>query len=416
MENGQLLLLKTVLLFLLLSLIFINTSWGEEFIITYWCGPPLKETTEERYAEVKGAGFNIAFVSIEGAFNKEDNLRLLDIASKIGLRCIIADPRLTWDLPGKQDWQGILNEVIKDYSSHPALYGYFLMDEPNASHFPFLGKLVSYIKEKDPKHIAYINLFPDYATPEQLGTPTYREHIQQFIKVVKPQILSYDYYTFLQGWDRETFFENLRIVREESNKAGIPFMVIIQLLTHGPYRDLSKGEIAWQVYNCLAYGAKGISYFTYWTPPDDPVWHPRNGIITWEGERTAHYEEVKEVNKEVKILGNFLNNLKSIGAYHIGVIPRGGKPLPQGVPISNIEGGDATLGFFQDASGIYYCLLVNMDYKNSREFKVYLKNIKIQTFDTETGKWVFHKLYKEKGRDYYFKVSLPPGGAVLLKL
>lgn len=415
MDINQMSLLRAVILFSLLLVLWGNVSWGEEFIITYWCGPPLKETTEERYREVKEAGFNIAFVSIDGAFKKEDNLRLLDIASKIGLKCIIADPRLTLDLPTKPDWQKTLDEVIKDYSSHPALYGYFLMDEPNAGHFPFLAQLVAYIKDKDPKHIAYINLFPDYATPEQLGTPTYREHIQQFIKVVKPQIVSYDYYTFLQGGDRDTFFENLQVVREECEKARIPFMVIIQMLTHGPYRDLTKGEIAWQAFNCLAYGAKGISYFTYWTPPDDPVWHPRNGIITWEGERTAHYEEVKEVNKEVKVLGYFLNNLKSIGAYHIGTVPKGGKPLPQGAPISDVQGGYATLGFFKDAGGKYYCLLVNMDYREKREFKVYSRGKEMRILDTGTRKWRMLKPHKENGKNY-FELSLPPGGGVLLGL
>lgn len=415
MDSWNMLSPRTVFLFAILSVFFVNISLGEEFLITYWCGPPLKETIEKRYREIKEAGFNIAFVSIDGAFKKEDNLRLLDIAYKVGLRCIIADQRLTWDLPAKQDWQNVLDEVIKDYSFHPALYGYFLMDEPNSAHFSFLGKLVSHIKEKDPKHIAYINLFPDYATPEQLGTPTYREHIQQFIKLVKPNIVSYDYYTFLQGGDRETFFENLQVVREESEKAKVPFMVIIQLLTHGPYRDITKGEIAWQVLNCLAYGAKGISYFTYWTPPDDPVWHCRNGIITWEGERTAHYQEIKEVNKEVKVLGDFLNNLKSIGAFHIGEIPRGGKPLPEGAPISGVDGGNVTLGFFKDVRGTYYCLLVNMDYKHPHQLKVFTKAEMVQIFNTETRKWKVPKFYKEKEKRY-FRLYISPGGGVLLRL
>jgi len=415
MESGQLVFTKAALLLTMFTLIWSSMSWGGEFIITYWCGPPLKETSEERYKEVKEAGFDTAFVSIDGAFNKDDNFRLLDIASNLGLKCIIADPRLSWDLPQKPDWQKVLDEIVKDYSSHPALFGYYLMDEPNASHFPLLGELVSYLREKDPQHIAYINLFPDYATPQQLGTPTYKEHIQRFTKVVKPQILSYDYYTFLQDGDRETFFQNLQVVREESQKARIPFMVIIQMTTHGGYRDLKKEEIAWQAFNCLAYGAKGISYFTYWTPSDDPVWHWRNGIITWEGKRTPHYEEVKEINREIKVLGDFLYNLKSVGAYHIGEVPKGGKNLPSGAPISRIEGGNATLGFFKDASGLYYCLIVNMDYRNQREFKVYLQGDKMQMLNTDSGKWQMLKPYEEdKGN--YFELSLPAGGGVLLKL
>ena len=401
------------LLILLLASLIGNAGVVDEFIITYWCGPPLNETNIERYKEIKDAGFNIAFVSIDGAFKREDNLRLLDIAKEVGLKCIIADQRLTWDIASKPDWEKILDEVIKDYSSHPALYGYFIMDEPNASHFPLLAKVVAYIKKKDPKHLAYINLFPDYATPQQLGTPTYKDHIDLFVRTVKPQLLSYDYYTFLQGGDRDTFFENLRVVKEASGRAGIPFVVVIQMLTHGPYRDLTKGEIAWQAYNCLAYGAKGISYFTYWTPPDDPTWHPRNGIISWDGKRTAHYEEVQEVNKDVKVLGDFLNKLKPIDAYHIGKVPKGGKPLPEGTPIKGMEGGDATLGFFKDEKGTIYCLLVNMDYKNSKDFKIFTDR-KLTIFNIKTKKW--NKVsFKGKKDAEYFELILPAGGGALLK-
>ncbi|MBC7328746.1 hypothetical protein H5T88_00130 [bacterium] len=405
--------LMVFLLILLLASLMGNAGVVDEFIITYWCGPPLKETTLERYKEIKDAGFNIAAVSIDGAFKKEDNLRLLDIAKEVGLKCVIADQRLTWDIASKPNWEKIVDEVIKDYSSHPALHGYFIMDEPNASHFPLLAKVVSYIKEKDPKHIAYINLFPDYATPEQLGTPTYKDHVDLFIRTVKPQLLSYDYYTFLQGGDRETFFENLRVVKEASEKARIPFIVVIQMVTHGPYRDLTKGEIAWQAYNCLAYGAKGICYFTYWTPPDDPVWHWRNGIISWDGKRTAHYEEVKEVNSEVKVLGDFLNKLKSIDAYHTGKVPRGGKPLPVGTPIKRVEGGDATLGFFKDKNGTIYCLVVNMDYRNPKEFKIYTER-KPKLFNLKTRKWRDKSLKKEEGIGY-FELTLPAGSGALLK-
>jgi len=401
------------LLILLLTSLMGNIVLGDEFTITYWCGPPLKETTLERYKEIKDAGFNIAFVSIDGAFKREDNLHLLDIAKEVGLKCIIADQRLTWDIASRPDWEKILDEVIKDYSSHSALYGYFIMDEPNASNFPLLAKVVAYIKEKDTKHIAYINLFPDYATPEQLGTPTYKDHIDLFVRTVKPQLLSYDYYTFLQGGDRDTFFENLRVVKEESERARIPFIAIIQMLTHGPYRDLTKGEIAWQAYNCLAYGAKGISYFTYWTPPDDPVWHPRNAIISWDGKRTAHYDEVKEVNSEVKVLGDFLNKLISIDAFHIGKVPRGGKPLPEGTPIKRIEGGDATLGFFKDKNGTIYCLVVNMDYRNSKDFKIYTER-KPKLFNLKTRKWSDVSVKREKGSGY-FELILPAGGGVLLR-
>ena len=69
--------------------------------------------------------------------------------------------------------------------AHPALYAYFITDEPNAAQFPALGRLVAYLRERDPAHLAYINLFPTYATNEQLGNTgdtvtAYREHLRQY--------------------------------------------------------------------------------------------------------------------------------------------------------------------------------------------------------------------------------------------
>jgi hypothetical protein len=46
---------------------------------------------------------------------------------------------------------------------------YFITDEPGAGAFPGLGKLVAYLRERDPAHLAYINLFPTYANEQQLG-------------------------------------------------------------------------------------------------------------------------------------------------------------------------------------------------------------------------------------------------------
>jgi hypothetical protein len=44
-----------------------------------------------------------------------------------------------------------------------------LTDEPGAGAFPALGKLVAYLRQRDPAHLAYVNLFPSYANEVQLG-------------------------------------------------------------------------------------------------------------------------------------------------------------------------------------------------------------------------------------------------------
>jgi hypothetical protein len=96
--------------------------------------------------------------------------RRLDIIQRHGLRGIISGPLLkpgTLDVPEEKAKLDALVEGVRD---HPALYGYHLKDEPNASTFPDLARLKAYLDERDPARLKYVNLFPNYATAEQLGT------------------------------------------------------------------------------------------------------------------------------------------------------------------------------------------------------------------------------------------------------
>ena len=88
----------------------------------------------------------------------------LDVAHAHGLRLdLIAE-----DLrePGNLDdptARARIDSVIDSVKDHPALYSYRIVDEPSAARFPEFARMVDYIRERDPAHLAYINLFPTYA-------------------------------------------------------------------------------------------------------------------------------------------------------------------------------------------------------------------------------------------------------------
>ena len=157
-------------------------------IVTYWAGPPLTDAVARQMAE---AGFNLVWC----------NEQELDVAHRHGLRAQLRDSLLspaTLEVPARREK---LDALLARVGNHPALYSYFITDEPSASEFPGLGKLVAYLRERDPAHLAYINLFPTYANNQQLGTTgdivtAYREHLGQYVAIVKPSLLSYDHYQF----------------------------------------------------------------------------------------------------------------------------------------------------------------------------------------------------------------------------
>ena len=195
-----------------------------------------------------------------------------------------------------------------------------------------------------PGRLAYINLFPNYAPPAALGTETYDEHLRQFVDVVDPDVLSMDHYPmFTPTADgRQGYIDNLASMREVSLEAGIPFWNFFNTMPFGPYFDPTESQLRWQIYSSLAYGAKGVLYFCYWTPRGGEF--PKGGaIITAEGRRTRHYDQARRINAELKAMGPTLMALTSTGVRRI---QRGDDvALTQAAP-SLITDGEYLIGEF----------------------------------------------------------------------
>ena len=285
-------------------------------IITYWAGPPMTDTTAQQMAE---GGWNLVWCA-----EKE-----LDVAQRHGLRAQLIHGLLTpasLDNPAQREK---LDALIARVRTHPALYNYFVTDEPGAANFAALGRLVAYLRERDPAHLTYINLFPTYASNEQLGTQgdtvtAYREHLRQFVEVVKPELISYDHYQFNVGKDSPDYFLNLALIRHAAQAAGVPFLNIVQACSWAAnVRIPTEDELRYLVYTTLAYGAQGISYYVYQAPG-----HTRS-IANPDGSPSAIYQPLKRLNRDFLALATELQPLHSLGVYHAGMLPPGAEPLPK---------------------------------------------------------------------------------------
>ncbi|HIE52187.1 MAG TPA: hypothetical protein EYP85_10545 [Armatimonadetes bacterium] len=343
----------------------ISTASGEGkvpydfFPLSYWVGPPANEQTPERYAEIAECHFTLVF-------NGDP-----DLAHRFGLKCLVADPRVSAAVrnPGAETDPG-LDAAVAQWAQHPAFFGFYLKDEPHSRDFPALAHVNQYLLAKAPHSVPYINLFPTYATQEQLGNETYEEHVEQFLTTVKPRVLSYDHYALLKDHDRPDFFLNLEIIRRASLRHGVPFWYILLSTPHGGYRDPSEGDLRWQVYSALAYGAKGLLYFTYWTPAHANY---RHGILSPTGERTEHYWMVQRINAEVKHLGPTLLRLTSRAVYHTPPIPEGASAQPEKALVRKVTGGELVLGELTDEAGQQYLFLVNRNHDEPVQVQVTLQ-------------------------------------------
>jgi hypothetical protein len=316
----------------------------DRFAIGFWVDPPLDDRAEARYAELATANFTLVIGGF-GASTPEALTRQLDLCAKHDLKALV-------HLPGESGSQ---------VSAHPACWGFGLRDEPSAADFAVLRQQVDSVREAHPGKLAYINLFPTYANETQLGTATYDEHVRRFIEEVRPDVLSFDHYPLMTPTAdrREGYCENLAIIRKHALDAGIPFWNFFNIMPYGPHFDPTEAQVRWQIYTSIAYGAKGVLYFCYYTPAGGEF--PKGGAIIARDDRpTRHYGQAQRINAALKNFGPTLMQLTSTGVRRL---PRGEAfdETLDGAGITHITDGDYLLGEFAHADGRRAALLVNYD-------------------------------------------------------
>ena len=344
------------------------SRFGDTFPIMGWVGPPAQEQTLERYREMAEAGLT---VSLHHPLSK------LELAEQAGLLAIVSDGRihkaLATDDPA--EIKRLLDGVVAECRDRPAVVGFGLRDEPSAGFFPNLARVSSGLLQAVPGCFPYVNLFPNYANAQQLGTDTYDAHVAEFIKVVAPSVISYDHYPPVGRSWRGNYYENLEIVRRQALAADLPFWAFCLTTPHGSYRDPTEAEIRLQVYSDLVYGAKGFCYFCYWTPGPSKTWDWDSAIIRHDGVRTEHFEQVRRVNARVREMGPVLLKCESTDVFHTDELPAGTRKLPEDSPVRCLGKVPLVYGFFRHQDGSEYVMIVNRDYAHNVRSRLKLEGI-----------------------------------------
>ena len=389
-------------------------------IVSYWAGPGFPnggDLTDAAAQQLAEGGWNLVWC----------RERELDVVQRHGLRGLLTADLLSPAALDDPKQREALDALVDRVKKHPAFYAYHLVDEPPATAFPALGKLVAHLRERDPEHLAYINLLPTYASNAQLGTQgakveAYTGHLRQYVEAVRPSLLSYDHYQLTNEGDATDYFLNLALVREKAVASGLPFLNIVQAASWGPTENASPqsprvptpDEMRFLVYSTLAYGAQGISYYVYCFPEH------RGGIALPDGTPTPLYHGLKTLNREFVAIAKELQPLKSHGVFHAGMLPPGVVALPRESaftfdppiaaadykPGARIEG--VVLSIFGIGDAATHAVVVNLDYKLDRTVTL-TGPAPLEIFDATTGQW-------SPASGPRAELSLPPGGGKLVRV
>jgi hypothetical protein len=378
----------------------------DRFVTSYWYGPPPRFTSIEHYRRIKEANFDVVFPPgpPDTSITREQNLRILDFCRELGLKAVIFDPRMPKSLAAP-DAKANIDAIVADYAKHPALLAYFIVDEPSADAFAPLGDVVAYLKQRDPKHPGFINLFPTYAAPwAQLGTATYEEYVSRFVKQVDPFVLSFDHYPFMQTGDRADYFTNLAIIRNAGIASKRPFWAIAQLVQHYGYRELTEPELRSQAMHALAFGTRGLLWYTYWYP-GEPNAKVKHTMIGYDGTPQREYEWIRAINADARAIGEELFDCQSWATFHAGEAAQ--QAPPPKAPITVSGPGRFTIGVFKAPGGRIVTLVTNRDYAHSTRAAVQVEpdDAAVEQFDPATRKW----------SPATFPLDLPAGAGVLIR-
>lgn len=350
--------------------------------------------------KIKDCGFTVAgFVSPE----------TLDTCRKAGLKAIVSDPRICdydWTRLDEKTARSNAIPALNAVRKNPALYGYYLRDEPGANLFPGLAITADLVHQAAPGKWAYINLFPNYANAEQLGTTSYEDYLEKFVSTCHPTQLSYDHYALMDnGSLGGGYWNNLEQMRAVAKKHNLPFWNIVLAVGHFSFREPTAADLRFEVFSSLAYGARGIAYFEYIAPQ---VGNYRGAAIDQFGHPTPTWGNLQNVNLQIQKLAPTLLELTSDDTYHFGAIPAGCHGPGTNSLVTGI-GGEFAVGDFTHTDGTRYVMLVNKNLLKSvpcaPQFRHPVKSVKfISPYTGQADAFEGEQIW------------LAPGHGVLLKL
>ena len=335
---------------------------------------------DEMMRDLYDCGFNTA------AFIETKHLKH---ARNNNLKAILYDDRKPF--PQHTDkaakWIAEIMASVTDTLDRDAIHSIYLSDEPKTCDFPILKVWTDAIKEH--KVLPYINIFSDHISKDII--PDYDEYLNQYIENCELPYFSYHFYPFkmvkvIDGgvtkvervFYSKAFYSGLETIRDKSHAVGIPFWNVILSIAHLGYDETTEETLALQVYSALAYGSKGIGYFTFYTADKGNY---RHGAIDRFGHHTKTWDLIRNINLQIHALMPVYKNLKSVNVFHSETVPRSGYAGDIAVYVDSVRAFSAIsdnspllVGEFENIiDGKPYAIVVNKHLEHTTVIKFKFK-------------------------------------------
>lgn len=270
---------------------------------------------------------DLAQCGIDVVMNMRNDRAALDLLAQNGVSAIVSGIVPGW-FGGDGSNAGMMSEknpiekyilAAEKFEDHPAIIGIDAGDEPSSLDFPHYGKAIDVIHRRFPGKFAYLNIYPCYAvkgsnTPEeiaaQLGTDSYKEYIERYVRSVDTPYICFDYY--LYSADMPGLYESLTTVSKACRKHGRDMWMVLQVNSNQPEVFISEDRLRFQANCALAFGARSIIWACYcagW-------WY--NHVLDKQGNKTEQYDKLKRVNEGLHSLSEVYMKYRHVDTCFVG--------------------------------------------------------------------------------------------------
>lgn len=376
-----------------------------------------------------GENGNISFQNLKYNLYAKYGIKSLYLSSLFGQR--ITDGKSLEAMSAYQFTGGL------DSLAQVSFSGYNLIDEPPAGKSGQVLDWIKNLKDASNDKLVFVNLLPVYAFNYNIDQ--YQSYLQSYLDTTgtaKLDIACYDFYPFVGNNLRPLYFYNLGAVTQMAY--GRPVWTYILSSAHWLYPTPDQYMLNFMIFCPLAYGVKGILYFTYQTVANSPSAEYQFGpaLIDSTGEPTPLYTKATLINHFVaNVIGPVIMNSTHLGTVHVSNSPwnqylTSNDLLNSNMPlVANISNSNILTGIFQNKKnqGTFNLFVVNKANLSLSDVYIALKgnhanNITISksNWDSEIQNGNFYQpltaYYDPESNETWFFVNFKPGEGRMIQV
>lgn len=238
--------------------------WDREFTIGAWLDPPVfpQDTalTRQIYTQARDAGFSLLLGITSSHSNEPTSLQpqlQARMAGRLGMRFLTAPAMMqNPTLPcSPQD----VAQTLAGYQGMPTPSGFTVRDEPARTDSAEVRRRVEAVRRNGAELLPYVNLLPRYGL---LSDEAYADYLRTFLAdTTFLPVVSFDHYG--QDSDLADYLKNLQQLRQLAGRRPLWSFVRTTEATATWPAEKQEAYVNLGCFAPLAYGAKGILYFTY---------------------------------------------------------------------------------------------------------------------------------------------------------